>query len=77
MGFDCFHFFQAPFSATKKLSSTKGAFASVVLLNSLSVFHPSPSSLVPELFSIWDSLALIFESFEANSIRTFLESFLI
>ena len=51
-----------------------GAFASVVLLNSGSVFQPSPSSRVPDSFSKWPSGAFIFESFEANSFRSFFES---
>ena len=55
----------------------KGAFERVVFRNSSSVFQPSPSSLIPELFSWWDSFALILESFEANSFRSFFASCLI
>ena len=54
-----------------------GAFANVVFLNSSSVCQPLPSSLVPVLFSKCPSGALIFFSFEANSFRSFLESFFI
>lgn len=72
--YNCFHFFHTPFSATIALSSTNGAFESVVFWNSGSVFQPSPSSLVPDSFSKCPSGALILESFDANSFRSFLES---
>lgn len=71
------HYFHAPFSATIASSSTNGAFESIVLLNSGSVFHPSPSSLVPDSFWKWPSGAFILDSFDANSFRSFFESFLI
>ena len=73
--YDCLHFFHAPFSATIASSFTNGAFERVVLRNSGSVFHPSPSSLIPVSFSKWLSGALILDSFDANSFRSFLESF--
>jgi len=47
------------------------------LLNSGSVFHPSPSSLEPVSFSKCPSGAFILDSLDANSFRSFFESFLI
>ena len=48
-----------------------------MLRNSGSVFHPSLSSLVPVSFSKWLAGAFILDSFDANSFRSFLASFLI
>lgn len=70
-------YFQSPFSATIASSWTKGAFANVISLKSGSVVQPEPSSRVPDSFSKWVSLDLIFPSFDANSFRRFLESCLI
>jgi len=58
-------------------SSANGAFDNIVDLNSSSVFQPSPSSLVPDSFWKCPSFALILSNFDANSFRSFLESFLI
>jgi len=69
------HFFQVPFSATIESLSVNGAFASIVLLNSGSVSHPSPSSLVPDSFWKCFSGAFILDSFDANSFRSFFEFF--
>jgi len=57
-----------------KSSSANGAFDSIVLLNSGSVSHPSPSSLVPDSFWKWPSVALILSNLLANSFSNFLES---
>ena len=51
-----------------------GAFERVMLRNSGSVFQPSPSSRVPVAFSKCSSGAFIFDSFDANSFRSFFES---
>ena len=45
--------------------------------NSESVSQPSLSSRVPIVFSKWLPDVFILDSFDANSFRSFLESFLI